>query len=781
MKHKLWAGLLIALVLSVSLILSACSGSSSGAANPTYNIYGTATLNGSALQGVSIILSGASSATTTTDASGNYTFTGLAHGSYTITPSMTGYTFNPVNTAVTISGANSTRNNFTATVDSSVKCSISGTVSGVGNLLVTMTLTGDSTGSTVTDTSGNYIFSGLSNGSYIITPSLSGYNFSPISKSVPISGANSTGNNFKASAVAATYSISGTVSGTANGSTTTDTNGNYSFTGLANGSYTIAPSLSGYTFNPATLSVSINGLNSTGNNFTDMVTTTPTTTSTTTLTTSSTSVTFGTSITLVATVLPSDATGTVTFYDGSTSLGSATLSSGSATLTISSLSVGSHTFTAGYSGSSTYSSNASNSVTTTVISSSTGNWTSGACGYGTAAYLLNSGTLSESGKYYTTSTKDQSAICVTGTSTALTLTNPTITTSGNTSSTDNSSFYGLDAAVLNYNGGSLTITGGTVTTSGQGANNVFSYGTGTVTINNATVTATGANGHGLYAAGGGTLYANHVTASSTGSSASIVATDKGGGTITIVGGSYSASGQRSAGIYSTGTVTASGGATFSATNAEAIVIEGSNTITLTDSILTAVSSTSEHRGIFLYQSMSGDANNSTCGTGACFTMTGGSFTYTDTTNSSSSATSNCAAFVVANQVAHFVLTDVTISNSCPTLLLSALNSNWNYNGGTTTFKAYGETMAGNVIVDSVSSADIYLYSSSKKASTLTGTINSANTGKTVALNLDSSSKWVVTGTSYLTSLTNANSNNSNITCQTSGCKVYVGGTAITIN
>jgi len=503
------------------------------------------------------------------------------------------------------------------------------------------------------------------------------------------------------------------------------------------------------------------------------------TASTTTLGVSSPSVTYGTSVILTATVTPSAATGTVAFNDGSTSIGSGTLSSGIATLTIDSLSVGTHTLTASYGGSGTYASSTSSSMTVTVLSSSSGSWSYNAvCGYGTAAYLLSSGTLSESGNSYITSTNDQSAVCVTGTSTALTLTSPTITTSGTTSSTDNSSFYGLNAAVLDYNGGDITINGGAINTTGQGGNDVFSYGTGTVTISNATVTASGSGGHGLYAAGGGTMVVNNVTATSSGMSGSIVATDKGGGTITITGGSYSASGQRSAGIYSTGTVKATN-ATFSATNAEAVVIEGSNTCTLTNAILNSVSGTDEHRGVFLYQSMSGDAENSTCGTGACFYMTGGSFTYTDTTSSSSDATENCSAFVAANQVAYFELTDATVNNSCPTLLLSALNSNWNYKGGTTTFKAYGETLTGNVIVDSVSTADIYLYSSTSAASKLTGAINTANSGSTkVALTLDSTSAWVVTANSYLTALTNADSTNSNITCQTSGCKVYVGGIAI---
>lgn len=368
---------------------------------------------------------------------------------------------------------------------------------------------------------------------------------------------------------------------------------------------------------------------------------------------------------------------------------------------------------------------------------------------------------------------------MTGTSTALTLTTPTITTSGGTSSTDNSSFYGLNAAVLNYNGGTLTLSGGTVSTTGQGGNDIFAYGTGTVSVSSTTATATGANGHALYAAGGGTLIATNVTASTTGSAGSVIATDRGGGTITVTGGSFKATGQRSAGIYSTGTVTASG-ASFTTTNAEVMVVEGSNSIALTSSTLVASSSTTEHRGVFLYQSMSGDATNSTCGSGACFTMTDGSLTYTDTTSSSSTATSNCSAFAVANQVGIITLTDVTVSNSCPTLLLSALNSNWNYSGGTSTFKAYGTTLTGNVVVDSVSTAALYLYASSSASSKLTGQINAANTGKTVSLVLDSTSKWIVTGTSYLTSLTDADSSYSNITCQTSGCKVYVGSTAISI-
>ncbi|MFZ2199049.1 MAG: multicopper oxidase domain-containing protein, partial [Thermodesulfovibrionales bacterium] len=61
----------------------------------TYTLSGTVTSGGAGLVGVTMTLSGASSATTTTAADGTYTFTGLVDGSYTVTPGLTGYTFAP--------------------------------------------------------------------------------------------------------------------------------------------------------------------------------------------------------------------------------------------------------------------------------------------------------------------------------------------------------------------------------------------------------------------------------------------------------------------------------------------------------------------------------------------------------------------------------------------------------------------------------------------------------------------------------------------------------------
>ena len=233
--------------------------------------------------GATLVLSGASSATTVADASGNYSFTGLANGSYTVTPSKTGYTFSPANQSVTVSGANQTAVNFTAQAIAS--WSISGTISpATGGAGATLVLSGASSATTVADASGNYSFTGLANGSYTVTPSKTGYTFSPANQSVTVNGANQTAVSFTAQAVAS-WSISGTVSpatsgagatlvlsGASSATTVADASGNYSFTGLANGSYTVTPSKTGYTFTPGNHSVTINGTNQTGVNFTAQAT-----------------------------------------------------------------------------------------------------------------------------------------------------------------------------------------------------------------------------------------------------------------------------------------------------------------------------------------------------------------------------------------------------------------------------------------------------------------------------------------------------------------------------
>jgi inhibitor of cysteine peptidase len=270
------------------LALFGCGSSGGGdvdATNPTtYSITGQITSNSTGLAGVTVLLSGASTAETTTDSGGNYSFTGHSNGNYTVTPSLSEYTFSPVSTDITVAGANQANIDFTATYTI-----ISGKVSGDVLSDVTITLTGTSSGSTLTDSSGNYSFSGVANGGYTITASKTGYTFSPLNISATVSNANLTGQNFTSTAITTpTYSISGTVggavqlgvtitlTGSGSNSTTTDASGNYSFSGAANGSYTITPSKTGYTFSPLSLSITVSNANLTGQNFTATTNVAPT-------------------------------------------------------------------------------------------------------------------------------------------------------------------------------------------------------------------------------------------------------------------------------------------------------------------------------------------------------------------------------------------------------------------------------------------------------------------------------------------------------------------------
>lgn len=198
------------LVMFSSLSLFTCGGGGGGGGGispETYSISGT--VSGAVTSGVTITLTGASSGTTTTDASGNYTFTGRANGSYTVTPGRSGYAFSPASGSITISGANSAAVNFTATSSAGAIYSISGTVSGAVTSGVTMTLAGAATRTTTTGVGGTYSFTALGNGTYMVTPTLAGNTFTPTSRSVTTNNDNATGINFTASSAAAVLQSTG--------------------------------------------------------------------------------------------------------------------------------------------------------------------------------------------------------------------------------------------------------------------------------------------------------------------------------------------------------------------------------------------------------------------------------------------------------------------------------------------------------------------------------------------------------------------------------------------
>lgn len=211
-KLSVAAGVLAFLMI----FLSYCSGGGGGGyggggAAPTYIISGATTSGSAGLAGVAMTLSGAGSALVDTDVSGNYSFSGLANGSYTITPAKTGFTFTPSSSAQTVSNANITNVNFIAAASSAPTFSMSGTITisggGTGVSGVAMTLSGAGSATATTDASGNYVFSGLASGSYTITPAKTGFTFTPPSSTQTINGADLTGVDFTATAPVASVQV----------------------------------------------------------------------------------------------------------------------------------------------------------------------------------------------------------------------------------------------------------------------------------------------------------------------------------------------------------------------------------------------------------------------------------------------------------------------------------------------------------------------------------------------------------------------------------------------
>lgn len=237
----------------------------------TYTVSGEITdTSGNILK--SVILTASNGLSTYTHSNGVYFLPGMPAGTYTLTPTLSGYTFAPATRSVTI-GPTATNINFTGTQ----LFSISGKITdSAGNIVRGVILNAGNGLSTYTHSDGSYIFSGLTAGTYTLSVSLNGYAFTPTTQTITV-GPSATGVNFVAAEL---YNLSGKITdltgniltgvilNTGNGlSTYTHSNGVYNLTGLAAGTYTLTPTLAGYTFAPASQSVMI-GPSQTSVNFT---------------------------------------------------------------------------------------------------------------------------------------------------------------------------------------------------------------------------------------------------------------------------------------------------------------------------------------------------------------------------------------------------------------------------------------------------------------------------------------------------------------------------------
>lgn len=373
---------------------------------------------------------------------------------------------------------------------------------------------------------------------------------------------------------------------------------------------------------------------------------------------------------------------------------------------------------------------------------------------------------------------DENAIHVSEGANAV-LKNDTINrTSSDSKGGDDSSFYGVGAALLTTDG-TTYLSDSTITTDAAGAAGVFSYGDGTTYVADSKITTQQDTAGGIHAAGGGTLYAWNLDVETSGESSAAIRSDRGGGTMVVDGGSYTSNGKGSPAIYSTADI-AVNDAQLTANGSEAICIEGLNSIHLFDSDLTGNMSDDEQNdctwNVILYQSMSGDSEvgNST------FEMDGSSLT---AKNGGMFYTTNTESTITLSDV------DITYADDNDFFLRCTGNNNqrgWGtsgQNGADCLFTAVDQEMKGDVIWDSISQLDFYMT----EGSTLTGAVTNDETYAGEGgdgycnLYLDKDSTWSVTGDSTLTALSNAgtikDADGNTVTIKGTDGTVYVQGTS----
>lgn len=323
-----------------------------------------------------------------------------------------------------------------------------------------------------------------------------------------------------------------------------------------------------------------------------------------------------------------------------------------------------------------------------------------------------------------------------------TLNNIIITKTGSSSNTENGDFYGMNAAFLAENGANITITGGEVTTDAVNGNGIFSYGSGTVVnVSGTKIRTSQRNSGGIQTTGGGVMNADDLDIETSGNSSAAIRSDRGGGTVTVNGGTYTTNGTGSPAIYSTADITVSDAA-LTANNSEGVVVEGKNSVKLENCTVSGkmqgtYNDDSENiHCIMIYQSMSGDADVGE----AYFEANGGEIT---------SLAGDM--FYVTNTSCEIKLSDVKFNMADGVFLRAVGNTSsrgWGKqgeNGADVKMSLASQSVSGDIVVDDISTLDLTISSSD-----ITGAINSDNSSGSIVLTLDENSSITLTGDSYVT-------------------------------
>ena len=300
-------------------------------------------------------------------------------------------------------------------------------------------------------------------------------------------------------------------------------------------------------------------------------------------------------------------------------------------------------------------------------------------------------------------------------------------------------------------------------------------GTTEANIENVEITTYSDKSRGLDATYNGIINAKNVIINTNGQSCAALATDRGEGEVHVTNselntGVSKQSGRGSPIIYSTGNITVAN-SIGTAYVSQIACIEGKNSIELSNCDLSAAAGGNRQDngdyvdlgGVFIYQSMSGDADVGTS-----------TFTAKDSVLSilsDSDCYESAPMFHVTNTKAIINLEKTELNFGSGTLLDVSGQSQWGTvgsNGGELTFNAKDETLDGNIIVDSISSLNMTLSSTS-----YVGTINPSDDFGQTDVVIKSGSDWTLDGDSHISSFENNGEINYN------GHTLYVNGVAYT--
>ncbi len=369
--------------------------------------------------------------------------------------------------------------------------------------------------------------------------------------------------------------------------------------------------------------------------------------------------------------------------------------------------------------------------------------------------------------------------------------NAQLNKSGSDDNGDNCNFYGINSISLTVGEGSQTnISNSTLKADSSGSNGIFATDSGTAYAENDVIETSADNSRGLDATYDGTIIADKLQINTAGDHSAAIATDRGGGNISVTNSTLNTAGSGSPLLYSTGNIQVDN-VTGEASGSQIAGMEGLNRIliynsTLSSTMTQATASDPIADGVIIYQSTSGDAETSTDET-AVFNVSNSTL---------KSAIESGSMFYVTNTKANIVLSNTTLdfdSSKANLLQIEGNDSNnWGTagsNGGTVTFTGLGETLTGNISVDTISSLDAYFLDGTTYTGTISIVTNSVNTNandEPVSVSVDGTSKWVVTGDTTISNLHAAegaeivDSEGKTVTIVNNGKTVVQGDSSITV-